>query len=189
MNKMIKVYVLDITKLLLPMDFTDVCNIRLNYLNKITDVNRKKQSYYVWKLLLKALSDAGVQDPEFYYKDNVWGVKNENINISLSHSNNLVCVGVSSSFIGVDVERIDDKLLKLKNYFKFEDTELASDEITIDNMAKLWTLKEAKFKNLHHKFYKYFYQLDSLGHNYCICVSTEYDECNYNMKLLTEEDI
>ena len=36
-----------------------------------------------------------------------WRLKDNAINFSISHSNNLICVGISKSEIGVDIEKKD----------------------------------------------------------------------------------
>ncbi len=138
---MIKIYFADITdKIESEYDKIGFNKERLKYISEIKDSLRRLQSVAVWDLLIKALKkDFGCNNPEFIFDGKKWSLINSTVKFSLSHSNNLVAVAISDEGnIGVDVEKIDDKILKAKN--------LLGEETSLKCLTKLWTEKEAEFK-------------------------------------------
>jgi len=67
--------------------------------------------------------------------------------ISISHSGNWLVIQVSKNKeIGIDIEKISDRILKIKNRFL---TEIELDQICNNNIEKMilcWSTKEAIFK-------------------------------------------
>lgn len=124
-------------------DFTDFSSARQNYVMSITNSKRKAQSYYVWRLLLKACELRG------YSKVIDYDVKSgkcilEGLYISLTHSDSIVAVAISDDSVGVDVEKILDKILKLENRF-LPNIEYSEDKKTF--LTKRWTEEESLFKS------------------------------------------
>jgi len=119
-----------------------------------------KEKYYVWKLLEYAVNNS------FKYKFNkIKFIKNENgkwtckeFYFSLSHSNNVVAVGISQNPVGIDIEEIS----KFENK-KIEKYVLSNEELTyyekleetekVEYLAKMWTSKESMFKSLNEKHF------------------------------------
>ena len=130
-------------------DFDGFCQNRIDYLNSFTDKKRKNQSYYVWKLLLFALKDLGFSnDLMFYSESGKWFLKDLPICFSLSHTENLVAVVVSDFKVGVDVEKVSEKSLKLQKRYIKDDCSIAHLNTTniIHFLTKKWTEEECKFK-------------------------------------------
>ena len=62
--------------------------------------------------------------------------------ISISHSGNLICIIISEKEIGIDIEKISDKSLRLKEKFvNPHHTKLNKEKSTL-----IWCIKEAVFK-------------------------------------------
>ena len=114
-------------------------SIRKVYVESITDLTRKKQSILVWKLLEYALNDSfKLVNSEFYLEsDGKWNIRNKDVYFSLTHSADIVAVAVGTCQLGIDVEKISEKLLKLQTIFKSSDVEF---------LALEWTKKESLFK-------------------------------------------
>lgn len=143
MYLMIKAFYYDISKANDIFDYSHFQKERVEYIESITDSNRKKQSYYVWKLLLKILSDNfSGRKFSIVKKNDRWVEKNNAIYFSLSHSKNLVAVSVSNNCdTGIDVELVSDRILKLSKKSIFDKTDYDSVAFT-----KKWTVEECKKK-------------------------------------------
>ena len=139
---MTKVYISFIDNLIAPTDFALENSLRAEYVCSILDEKRREQSYFAWKLLEYALKIEGVEKPNFYKKGNKWGVLGDEIYFSITHSHYAVAVAISKDLVGVDVEKITEKLLPLKK--KFSDFIEGEDELV--TLAKFWTGSEARYK-------------------------------------------
>ena len=139
---MCKVYLLDIEHLIFNSDLSDIDSCRAKYINSISNKDRKKQSYFVWKLLEYALKVEGIKDFSFVNNNGKWQLTNEKVKFSLSHSFNMVCVAVDNSYVGVDVEKMGDKILLLEKRYKFSN----DNEDKINYLARRFTEEEAIFK-------------------------------------------
>ncbi len=151
---MIKVFYSDISDLSEEVSIDEFCTKRKIYVQNLTSGLRKKQSVYVWKLLLKALDICNIFRTEFIVQNGKWGLKDNNIKFSLSHSNNVVIVGISNNEIGVDVEMFSDKLLRVsKKLFPAQKIPKNKTEKTF--YGELWTKRECQIKNhdINQKFY------------------------------------
>lgn len=74
---------------------------------------------------------------------------NSDQHISISHSGALVAIALSNDRVGVDVQTICDKPLRLKSHFLSDDEEhLLANELDILTAVKLWCAKEAVYKYL-----------------------------------------
>ena len=117
----------------------------------------KTQKYASWKLLENALKSSlnlRIEDCEFFKLDNGKWVAS-GVYFSISHSDDFVCVAISNSSVGVDIEKvktIDDNLDKkilteteLETYKKL-------DKIEKNNfLLTAWTGKESVYKKLDSK--------------------------------------
>ena len=83
-------------------------------------------------------------EPQTMFKDKRGKPHANNCNFSFSHTNELVCVAVSKSNIGVDIEEVKShiSLDKTKSHILFDGEEAT----TLEEMLALWTKKEAAFK-------------------------------------------
>ena len=112
----------------------------------------KKQKYCVWKLLAYALRQSyGIQLEDLSLKkekNGKWTA--EGYFFSLSHCDDVAVVAVSRKKVGVDVEKISDKMKKLQEKFLTEKElcVLASQENKGFYLAEKWTQKESIFKML-----------------------------------------
>ena len=126
---------------------------RQEQIDKITNINKKQQSYSAWKLLEYAINTTF----NYNFKDLVFTLNNgkwscDKCYFSISHSDNFVAVLVSDNACGVDLEskeislNLKDKILtqiELKNYSKIKQKPAY--------MLKKWVLKESIFKFLNQK--------------------------------------
>ena len=143
----------------------------------IKDFKRKKQSVLVWKLLSFCLEKYfSIEKPTYSLSnDGVWSLEDKSFLFSLSHSENFVAVAISDNNIGVDVEKYDDKILKLRNKFDYQ----GDDKLVISLLTTEWTKRESLFKA---KFGNNFFNKDLCdedGNIYCLTVCTDYDFANF----------
>lgn len=66
--------------------------------------------------------------------------------ISISHSEQTICMGVSKLNIGIDIEVPKDRILRIKSKFCSQEESNLFNEKCIHDMTLLWTLKEAAYK-------------------------------------------
>jgi len=66
--------------------------------------------------------------------------------ISISHSKNHVAFSVSPHPIGVDIEEIHERILKVKNRFLNENEQKLFDQNSVQDLTIAWSAKEALFK-------------------------------------------
>lgn len=171
---MINVYYLDIGKLNMPnlIDFNSLPLNRKNYILSINDKKIQKQSYYVFKLLLKVLQLNGIKNSsEFVVNDNIWQLKTKDINFSLSHSYNIVALATSADFVGIDVEKIDEKILKVEKLFNS-----ISNDNSLNNLTRLWTEKESLYK------------LNSIINLKDNNIKINNENCFFNSMMVTDKD-
>jgi 4'-phosphopantetheinyl transferase len=66
--------------------------------------------------------------------------------ISISHSNNMVGIATSVSFIGLDLEPIDNKVHRVKDKFlSLQEKQLFNTDSTVE-LIRIWSAKEALYK-------------------------------------------
>ena len=82
------------------------------------------------------------KDLKISYSENGSPELNNHQYISISHSGHLVCIIISNQKIGIDIEKISDKSLRLKEKFvNPHHTKLNKEKSTL-----IWCIKEAVFK-------------------------------------------
>lgn len=87
-------------------------------------------------------------------------LKNANLDFNISHSGNWLVGAISSSRVGVDIEKINsnrDVKSIAKNFYSLEENSLLenSSNSYIENFYKLWTIKEASAKYFGTSIFKY----------------------------------
>ncbi len=168
---MCEVFLLDIENLNVGKDLSNVDALRLEYLLSISNEKRRKQSYFVWKLLEYALKKKGVENPSFFNNNGKWSLVDNKIRFSLSHSHNLVCVALDDDVVGVDIEIISDKLLPLEK--RYGTSLYEGDKLLF--LARLFTEEEAKFKSELNKNTKNYIVKDNMSNKYSLSVCTDSD--------------
>ena len=73
-------------------------------------------------------------------------VKDKKIFISISHSKNYVAFAHDTSTIGIDIEELSPRILKVWERFAHSEELALFDKTSIYDMTVLWTIKEALFK-------------------------------------------
>lgn len=173
---MVKVYYCDISL----YDFGEALiewlpSVRKEYVKSINDEKRKKQSLYVWLLLVYALKDCLNRTDFCFYVDNdAWTIRENGIKFSLSHSDNFVAVAIDSAAVGIDVEKCNEKILKLKSVLE-PLNDFNMELSVIENLTLKWTKKESLFKAKVGKNYSYKKIFDFFEQEYIItaCSNSE----------------
>jgi len=115
--------------------------MQLSANRKIPDFNneKRKKEYLASRLLLKGIA------PNTKIIYNKYGApKLENgKHISISHSKNLVAIIFSKQKVGLDIEKISEKPLRLSSKFISKDVH---QNLTEEKATLIWCVKEAIFK-------------------------------------------
>ncbi len=118
--------------------------------------NLKREKYYVWRLLEYALAESfgkSISELEFTkHKNGRWSTPF--CEFSLSHTDGVIAVAISSKAVGVDVEAVKprhndktaQKIMTDEEYNKYLILPKSERE---DLFFSVWTRKEAVFKSLH----------------------------------------
>ncbi len=114
---------------------------------------QKKQSYYSYVLLKSILYELNIDFDSLKIATNKDGKPeiesfNKPLFFNISHSKNLVCAAVSDSPIGVDIQVLTDKNIKIANrYFSTEDLKtLNKSTQKSKTFTRLWTIFESRLK-------------------------------------------
>ena len=142
---MVRVYFSDITNC--EYDQREVDNfhmLRRDYVNSINDPERKRQSALCWMLLQKAMADAKVSGNFSVDAKGKWRIVEGGAKFSISHSGNMIAVAIGDvEFVGVDMEKISDKVLILqKKLGEIKPVNMSN----IEHITREWTKKESSFK-------------------------------------------
>ena len=99
---------------------------------------KRKKEFLACRILLNYYN----KDLKISYSKNGSPNLNNNQCISVSHSGDLVCIIISDMKIGIDIEQISDKSLRLiEKFVNPHHTKLNKEKSTI-----IWCIKEAVFK-------------------------------------------
>ena len=124
----------------------DVSNIPENELNRIAKYGSKKrrdESLNGLFLLGKVLEMYGINTYELSYTEKGKPyIDNLKYHFNISHSNEYVVCAVSDKEVGIDIEMIKDKIIKIKPKITDEDID------DPNRLTELWTLKESFIKYL-----------------------------------------
>ena len=114
--------------------------ISLNYNTDCSHLksDKRKKEFLACRILLNHFDE----NLKISYSENGSPNLNNHQYISISHSEDLVCVIISEKEIGIDIEKISDKSLLLKEKFiNSHHTKLNKKKSTL-----IWCIKEAVFK-------------------------------------------
>lgn len=156
-------------------NFEGFSSARREYIKSISEKRRSAQSYFVWKLLLKVAKILNFTN--FDYDLEVNKCICESLKISLTHSGSIVAVAISNDCVGVDVEKISDKILKLKNKLGFN---IKEKELTAKYLTIKWTEKESNFKaDNNAEFFSSKIINDSLNNQYVLTVASSEEKADF----------
>jgi len=100
--------------------------------------DKRKKEFLACRILLNYFN----KNLKISYSENGSPNLNNHQYISVSHSGDLVCIIVSDQKIGIDIEKISDKSLQLKEKFiNSHHTKLNKEKSTL-----IWCIKESVFK-------------------------------------------
>ena len=165
------IYLLDIEDLIINNYSSVINKQRKEYICSIKNKGRKKQSFFVWKLLEFALKNIGVRNPSFENNNGKWSLVNGEVKFSLSHSRNMVAVAIDDNNVGVDIELISDKLLPLEK--RYNTNLMDFDKLLY--LSRCFTEEEAKFKAEMDINTKSYIVEDKKGNKYSLSVCTDSD--------------
>jgi len=111
------------------------------YLKKITNENRKQEFIQVRALRNKSIGEIEID----YTESGKPFLVNSKEYISISHSQNFIGILKAPFDVGLDIEEINERIIKIKNRF-LNEKELKLFDSSIENLTIAWTLKEALFK-------------------------------------------
>ncbi len=125
-----------------------------HYLVNIKNKKRLNEIISTHYLLYKILKSK----PQIYYnKKGKPYIKDKPFHISISHSGKRITIGISEKQIGVDIQKTDNRLVKISHKFvNARDKETLG--FNINSLTLIWSAKEAvykldnnqvKFTNLH----------------------------------------
>lgn len=130
------------------------CKERQAEIAAVTNEKVKREKYFVWKLLERALDHSfGVQGKNITLtKESYGGWSAEGVYLSLSHSKGAVAVAVSRAPIGIDIEHLHAHRTDRVADYVMNTTELAAfaalpAEQQEQRLLEVWTAKEALFKS------------------------------------------
>ena len=113
----------------------------LKLLNQKKSEIQKKQ-FLAIRNIFKLLS---IEDKEVKYDKAGKPIFSQNKSLSISHSGNYAAVIISDTAVGIDIETINDRILKIKS--KYLETELNYPlELNTETSLVYWNIKESVFK-------------------------------------------
>jgi len=108
--------------------------------------NKSKEYFLAVRKLIKN------EDPEIIIKYDLNGKPylNTQKGISISHSNEIVAIGISNEIdFGIDVQYKTDKILNIQNKFlSNNEKQNLGDTPSLESLIKLWSAKESMYKAL-----------------------------------------
>jgi len=111
------------------------------FLHKINNSNRKQEFIQVRALRNKSIGEIEID----YTESGKPFLVNSKEYISISHSQNFIGILKAPFDVGLDIEEINERIIKIKNRF-LNEKELKLFDSSIENLTIAWTLKEALFK-------------------------------------------
>ncbi len=143
----IGVYLLDINTIT-DEDFSQA--LPQEIITKVQQTFKSSKRQKEWlgvRLLLKHVLGSNVQIA--YKSSGAPFLINSNKHISISHSGTLVAIALSNEKVGIDLQIISDKPLKIKSRFLSKtEIQMMGDQLDALNAVKLWCAKEAVYKFL-----------------------------------------
>lgn len=110
---------------------------------KIKSITHQKSFWSVRKLL----EFNGFSDLDLHYSDNGKPLLSKDISISISHSFDFSTVIISKYQVGIDIEMIREKIVRIASKFaKNELAYLQKNDKLAENLTIIWSVKEAVYK-------------------------------------------
>lgn len=137
------------------IELTPESTERLNNMKSL--VHRK--GYLAVRHLLK---EFGYTDADLIYKNSGKPLLSDGKCITISHSHNFAAVLVGGVCMGVDIEKQQEKILKIANKFTpiREYRTLANDDAIIRKLSLVWAAKEAIYKSFSTKGVSFLNHID-----------------------------
>lgn len=142
-----QVYVLDTDTCSQELFNAELPTSTLQYARESFKSAKRQKEWWGIRLLLKSV--CGEQAQIGYTPTGAPMLINSDTHISISHSGSLVALVFSEERIGLDLQMISDKPLRIKSHF-LDETEgkLFGDNLDTLSAVKLWCAKEAVYKFL-----------------------------------------
>ena len=116
---------------------------------KLLKIRKEKKSKEYFLAVRKLLEN---EDPELNidYDSKGKPFLNKQKGISISHSNEIVAIGISNEIdFGIDIQYKTDKIFKIKNKFLSKNESKFLDKTNdLESLIKVWSAKESIFKAL-----------------------------------------
>ena len=130
------------------IDYSDLNQYDKNFLDLKKDNLSKEQFLAVRKLI-------ELEDLDYRIRYNTFGkpLINSNLNISISHSNQIVAIVLSNNKrIGIDVQLKQSKILNIQDKFlNMSEKIKISDNLNLNVLTMIWSSKESIFKAISKK--------------------------------------
>ena len=111
-------------------------------LNKINSLERKNEFIGIRQLRNELIPNK----PIFYNSNGKPFVDKCDNHISVSHSSKSICLAISRFPLGIDIEGIDERVLRIKTkYVNIEDKKHYQYN-SVEDLTILWTIKECLYK-------------------------------------------
>lgn len=122
----------------------ELCDEEVNKYNVIKVEQRKKQ-WLVSRILLKKMLNKPATI--HYHNTGKPYIIEENFNISISHSDNMVAVYISPyNHIGIDIESIDKRIINITHKFLTNSEFSYANSLNVNQLHAIWGAKESIFK-------------------------------------------
>jgi len=124
------------------------CALKLNTSSQNRVDSMKSQSHKKGFLAVRMLlQHLGYSDFDLYYDANGKPHLNDRKSISISHSHTFSAIAISSKSIGLDIEQVREKILKISSRFMdVSHLENLSESEKIKKATVVWGIKESIFK-------------------------------------------
>ncbi len=117
--------------------------------NQTTDIKNeiKRKEFYASRILIEKMCEALNLNYQGIKKDDKGKphLINSKYHVSISHKFPYVSVIIDTKKCGVDIERIDEKVKKIKSKFLSEEEELIIGE-NLKKLVEYWSMKETAYK-------------------------------------------
>jgi 4'-phosphopantetheinyl transferase EntD len=92
-------------------------------------------------------NESTLHSPIYYSESRKPYLKHDlNTFISISHSKNYCALGISTNDIGIDIEEINPRIEQISSRFVNDEEKQFIGHDSIQDLTKLWTMKESMFK-------------------------------------------
>ena len=143
-EQIVNIFVEKIENQLKPVKYTNFSHYRMAKINKAINDSIKALNIQTELLLQRVLK---LTKP-YIILENKHGkpyFKDININFNIAHSNEYLLLATSKEIVGIDIEKINEKHLKVAPKL-FEDSDLVKYSNNINKIIEAWTIKEAYIK-------------------------------------------